>query len=588
MLEIGQTIGVYQIESMLGMGGMATVYRAYHPALDRYVALKMMHPLFQQDEGFLSRFTREARIVAKLEHPNIVPIYDFNENNGQPYLVMKYIDGKTLKQVMDNSPPNLQRILQIMRQVANALDYAHQRGVLHRDVKPSNVLLSHDDQIYLTDFGLARLVQAGDSSMSAGMIVGTPNYISPEQAFGEAEVGAESDLYSLAVMLYEMVVGQLPFVANSAMATIHKHIYEVPPLPSSINNELPSLLDGVMLKGLEKAPADRYQRASDLAQAFEHAIEASGLRALSPDRRQIKRNNRQTVSTVNAPSVPPAQPFNPVDAVEKPKRQPSPDQRLIFLLDDEQKWAHLPMEEILRRRLKNQRDQMFGLLGHALPYAMVNSIVMIGSIVEHEFSLYMLVTPLAWGAGLAAHATATYFSTGHMTKRIYSYFETQMQERYGQDWLYNSQEKVLQDHWKVAQEFFDQMMGFWIHAMVFLLINLMLWNIWLATSLSEGFHVMWPLFPGLGWGMGLLAHGFHTFYSKQPSGDRKQLDAEVAFMSGFGSSGQLEKPKHVSPPPASHGGVRLSADGELTDSMVTEFSDDFQHIKHESEGMIQS
>ena len=186
MLEIGQTIGVYQIESMLGMGGMATVYRAYHPALDRYVALKMMHPLFQQDEGFLSRFTREARIVAKLEHPNIVPIYDFNENNGQPYLVMKYIDGKTLKQVMDNSPPNLQRILQIMRQVANALDYAHQRGVLHRDVKPSNVLLSHDDQIYLTDFGLARLVQAGDSSMSAGMIVGTPNYISPEQAFGEA------------------------------------------------------------------------------------------------------------------------------------------------------------------------------------------------------------------------------------------------------------------------------------------------------------------------------------------------------------------------------------------------------------------
>ncbi|MGV2437559.1 MAG UNVERIFIED_CONTAM: hypothetical protein LVT10_23835 [Anaerolineae bacterium] len=146
------------------------------------------------------------------------------------------------------------------------------------------------------------------------------------------------------------------------MATIHKHIYEVPPLPSSINNELPSLLDGGDAQRIGEA-ADRYQRASDLAQAFEHAIEASGLRALSPDRSQIKRNNRQTVSTVNAPSVPPAQPFNPVDAVEKPKRQPSPNQRVIFLLDDEQKWAHLADGRNLTETVKNQRDQMFGLLG---------------------------------------------------------------------------------------------------------------------------------------------------------------------------------------------------------------------------------
>ncbi len=578
-MEVGHTIGVYQIESLLGTGGMATVYRAYHPALDRYVALKMMHPMFQQDEGFLSRFTREARIVGKLEHPNIVPIYDFNENNGQPYLVMKYIDGKTLKQVMEETTPTLQRILQIIRQVANALDYAHQHGVLHRDVKPSNVLLAQDNQVYLADFGLARLVQAGDSTMSAGMIVGTPNYISPEQAYGEAEVGAESDLYNLAVMLYEMVVGQLPFFANSPMATIHKHIYEVPPLPSSINEELPPLVDAVLLKGLEKAPADRYQRASNLAQAFEHAIEASGLRALSPDRSQIKRNNRQTVSTVSAPADPSTQPLSVVLPNEKPKQQPISTQRPIFLLDDEEEWLHLPMEEILRRRLKNQRDQIFGLLGHALPYVVVNSII-IGSFATNDFSFYMLTPLFGWGAGLAAHATSTYFATGRMTKRIYSYFETQMQELYGQDWLYNTQEKVLQDHWKVVQERFNQMMGFWIHAMVFLLINLMMWIIWVATVLENGFDVMWPLFPGLGWGMGLLAHGFHTFYSKRPSTNRKQLEAEVEFMSGFGSSGQLEKPKHVAIPPVSRGGIRLTADGELTDSMVTEFSDDLHNIKH--------
>lgn len=248
----------------------------------------------------------------------------------------------------------------------------------------------------------------------------------------------------------------------------------------------------------------------------------------------------------------------------------------MFLLDDEQKWSHLPMEEILRRRLKNQRDQIFGLLGHTLPYLIVNAIMIIGSLSEGGFSLYILITPLAWGAGLAAHATATYFTMGHMIKKIYARFENDMQALYGVNWLYTMEEKILQDHWKVTQELFHELMGFAIHATVFLFINLMMWNIWLATALDDGFYVMWPLFPGLGWGMGLLAHGFHTFYSKQPSTDRKQLQAEVEFMSGFGSSGQLEKPKHVAVPPLSQGGIRLTADGELTDSMVTEFSDDFQ------------
>src|SRR5574339_167204 len=175
--NVGENIGPYRIVEQLGQGGMATVYKAYHASLDRYVALKALHPAFNEDKTFASRFQREARVVAKLEHPNIVPVYDYAEHEGRPYLVMKFIEGDTLKARMTEKPLSSEEIKKVVDAVGNALSYEHKQGVLHRDIKPSNVLVATDGQIYLADFGLARIAQSGESTMSSDSIMGTPQYI---------------------------------------------------------------------------------------------------------------------------------------------------------------------------------------------------------------------------------------------------------------------------------------------------------------------------------------------------------------------------------------------------------------------------
>ena len=197
----GQTLGPYRVLQLLGRGGMATVFKGYHARLDRPVAIKAIHQAYTRDENFLTRFEREARIVARLDHPNIVPIYDYAEHEGQPYLVIKYIEGQTLKEVIAAEPPPLERIVDLMSTVAAALDYAHSQGVLHRDLKPSNILIDNNGVAYLTDFGLARMVGASESTMSRDMVLGTPQYVSPEQAMGDRELTPQSDLYSLGVIL---------------------------------------------------------------------------------------------------------------------------------------------------------------------------------------------------------------------------------------------------------------------------------------------------------------------------------------------------------------------------------------------------
>src|SRR5262245_48143086 len=212
--NVGENIGPYRIVEQLGQGGMATVYKAYHASLDRYVAFKVLHPAFNADQSFAARFQREARVVARLEHPNIVPVYDYAEHETRPYLVMKFIEGETLKAQMDRGPLSAQEIARVVDAVGAALAYAHKQGVLHRDVKPSNVLLANDGQLYLADFGLARMAQAGESTLSSDSIMGTPQYISPEQAMGAKELDQRTDLYSFGVMLYEMVVGRVPFNAD--------------------------------------------------------------------------------------------------------------------------------------------------------------------------------------------------------------------------------------------------------------------------------------------------------------------------------------------------------------------------------------
>lgn len=269
---VGETIGPYRILEQLGRGGMATVFKAYHASLDRYVAIKALHPAFMEDPNFLARFQREARVVAKLEHPNIVPIYDFAEYEGRPYLVMKYIEGETLKARLSQGIIEQPELIQIVQAVGTGLFYAHQKGILHRDVKPSNVLLGFDERIYLADFGLARIAQAGESTLSSDMMLGTPQYISPEQAMGLGELDERTDIYSFGVMLYEMAVGQVPFSADTPFSIIHDHIYTPLPLPRTVNPDVPEAMERVLLKALAKERDDRYPDAVALADAFQKAV----------------------------------------------------------------------------------------------------------------------------------------------------------------------------------------------------------------------------------------------------------------------------------------------------------------------------
>ncbi len=268
----GENVGPYRVIEQLGSGGMATVFKAYHPALDRYVAIKVLHPAFKADPQFFERFQREARIVAKLEHPHIIPVYDFNEHHGEPYLVMRFVEGETLKPAMQGEPLPAADILRLMRPICSALSYAHQQGVLHRDIKPSNIMLTRVGHIFLTDFGLARMVQAGESTLSQDMMVGTPQYISPEQAQGVSELDGRTDIYSLGVVLFEMFTGRVPFNADTPFATIHDHIYSPLPLPRTINPALDPAVERLLLKALAKNPNDRFATAAELLTALETTL----------------------------------------------------------------------------------------------------------------------------------------------------------------------------------------------------------------------------------------------------------------------------------------------------------------------------
>jgi serine/threonine protein kinase len=270
-IVVGETLGAYRIIEQLGQGGMATVFKAYHAALDRYVAIKALHPAFKEDVNFLARFQREARVVARLDHPNIVPIYDFSEHEGRPYLVMKFIEGETLKARLAQRKLSFGEIIVIVDAVGKALTYAHQQGILHRDVKPSNVLLAKDGQIYLADFGLARIASAGESTLSSDMMLGTPQYISPEQAMGKRELDEGTDIYSFGVLLYELLVGKVPFSADTPYAIIHDHIYSPLPMPHSINPKISDDIERVLLKALAKERADRYTTVNEMVESFKGA-----------------------------------------------------------------------------------------------------------------------------------------------------------------------------------------------------------------------------------------------------------------------------------------------------------------------------
>jgi serine/threonine protein kinase len=280
---IGEDIGLYRIVEQLGQGGMATVFKAHHSVLDRFVAIKAMNPAFLEDPGFRKRFQLEARVVAGLEHPNIIPLYDFSEHNGLPYLVMKFIEGETLKARLGRGPVSKQDGCAIVEAVGRALAYAHKKQVLHRDVKPSNILLGDDGSVLLADFGLARIASAGESTLSSEMMIGTPQYISPEQARSLPGLDGRTDIYSLGIVFYELVAGRVPFDADTPLSIIHDHLYTPPPPPSTLVPNVPESMERVILRSLSKDREERFASMEEMLEAL-LAGEAEGPLGVMPDR----------------------------------------------------------------------------------------------------------------------------------------------------------------------------------------------------------------------------------------------------------------------------------------------------------------
>ncbi|HTP06972.1 MAG TPA: serine/threonine-protein kinase [Anaerolineae bacterium] len=295
----GMNLGKYQLREQLGHGGMASVYRAYHPQLDRFVAVKVLRGELVDDPEFLARFQREAKIVAALRHANIVQVYDADMQDDIYYMVMELLEGDTLKARLHDyhvreEPMPLGEAVRVMLDVLDGLAYAHSEGMVHRDLKPANIMLTKRGQAVVTDFGIAQMVGATRYTMS-GALMGTLNYMAPEQGM-QNQSDARSDLYSLGIVLYEMLTGKPPFDADTPLAILMKHVNEPLPMPPATGAVIPEAFERILLKVLSKNPDDRYQTATEMAQAIRSAAEEAHIQL--PDRISLP-------LSVNVPSAEP-------------------------------------------------------------------------------------------------------------------------------------------------------------------------------------------------------------------------------------------------------------------------------------------
>ncbi|MER5612697.1 protein kinase [Streptomyces sp. NPDC002215] len=277
--------GRYQLRDLLGEGGMASVYLAYDTALDRQVAIKTLHTELGREQSFRERFRREAQAVAKLQHTNIVSVFDTGEDELggalMPYIVMEYVEGQPLGSVLQADIQNhgampADRALKVTADVLAALDTSHEMGLVHRDIKPGNVMVTKRGIVKVMDFGIARAMQSGVTSMTqTGMVVGTPQYLSPEQALGRG-VDARSDLYSVGIMLFQLLTGRIPFDADSPLAIAYAHVQEEPVAPSTINRAVTPAMDALIARALKKNPNERFPSAAAMQDEIARVLAASG------------------------------------------------------------------------------------------------------------------------------------------------------------------------------------------------------------------------------------------------------------------------------------------------------------------------
>ncbi len=299
--------GEYRIERLLGKGGMGSVFLAHDMALEREVAIKVLPPDVAQDDQVVRRFQQEAKTAAKLDHPNIIPIYRVESEGGLNYFVMKYIAGTSLEDLLEKKEPlAIADIQRILWEAACALGHAHQRGVVHRDVKPANIMFDHDGRVMLTDFGISKALQAATGFTATGMIIGTPHYMAPEQAKGHP-VDGRADQYSLGVVGYRMITAELPFSGDSVHTILYKQIFEEPPLASTKNAAAPPFLATAVSRAMSKDPDLRFATMEDFATAVwpeqPVAAPAKGRKAARP-RARVTADSPTEITGPAAPTTP--------------------------------------------------------------------------------------------------------------------------------------------------------------------------------------------------------------------------------------------------------------------------------------------